>query len=220
MSVVKFIRLNNWSILPTKEKVTTPEPIPTSIRWLTKERVKGACYPYKMGKQLGWIISSPIDVNISPVEEIQIRGNREDVTEVGRMLGIDFWVQRGETFIGIKPSSWFQILQARVEDNWQGLFIPNGERTFEWRLGWGIEIPDDYFLLIQPLEGEENFIVHPGLLFPKSLEKFNHGLGQGIAFEPKKQHKIRKGDPLARIFVLHNSALEIKDEVIERSDFC
>ncbi|HEU4965260.1 MAG TPA: hypothetical protein VFV52_15635 [Bacilli bacterium] len=218
MSQVTFLKLQDWALPPIQEKISTPEPVSLSLRWCTNERVKGACYPYRMGKELGWTICSPIDIEIFPVEEVQIRGTRDDVMEVGRMMGIDFWLARGESFIGIKPAGWFQMQQAKVGDSWQGLFLPNGERTFEWRLGFGVEIPEDYVLLIQPMEGEQNYIVHPGLLFAKSLGKFNQGLGLGIAFEPIRQHKIRKGEPLAKLLVFHKSALELKTVVEDRSE--
>ncbi|ARU60298.1 hypothetical protein CBW65_03885 [Tumebacillus avium] len=218
MSLVRFLKLHDWAMPPKKEKVQGVESQMNARRWLVQERVKGACYPYRMGKEIGWTIYSPINIEIFPVEEVQIKGSSEDVHEVGRMLGIDFWMARDNMFLGIKPAGWFQVQQALVDGMWQGLFLPNGERTFEWRMGWGIEIPDDYVLLIQPLEGEENFVVHPGLLFAKSLAKFNQGLGFGIAFEPKRQHLIRKGDPLAKLLVFHKSALEIKEEIIERQE--
>lgn len=216
MTQVKFFKFHDWALPPVKEIINLPATDASSIRWFSKERVKGACYPYKLGKQIGWTILSPIDIEIHPVDEVQIRGTQDDVLEVGNITGIDFWVQRDGTFIGIKPAGWFQIMQAKVNGIWQGLFIPNGEKTFEWRLGWGVVIPEDYMMLIQPIEGQENFIIHPGLLFSKSLDKFNYGLGQGIAFEPKNRHKISRGDPLAKILIIHKSSLDIEAEVEER----
>ena len=214
--MVKFIKLTSWAIPPVKEKVTIQEYSNPDLRWNHKTRVKGACWPYKMGKQVGWTIVSPLDIQISPVEELQVSGSEDDLDEVGQMHGIDFWVKRGSTYIGLKPDGWFRYHQAKVNGVWRNLLIPNGECTFEWALGWGLEIPEDYVVLFQTLEGQDSFTVHPGLLQSDSLAQFtSSGLGISLAFEPRKEHFIRRGDPIAKLLVFHKSALTLTSEVVE-----
>lgn len=213
MNKVRFFKLTDWAILPEKEVITVNEMNASQIRWFEKKRVKGACWPYKLAKELGWVIRSPIDVMIEPVEEVQVSVEKhEELEELQRLLGIDFWVKRDDIFIGIKPDGWFRVHQSKVDGVWHNLFVPNGEGSFEWKLGWSVEIPDDFVMLFQPLEGISDFIVHPGLLTAKRLQPFRYGLGLPIAFEPKKKRFIRRGDPLAKMIVFHKSALTLEEE--------
>ncbi|KEK21679.1 hypothetical protein [Bacillus gaemokensis] len=69
MEKVKFIKLNDWSLLPFKEKVSNEQFHDKEFRWIKNRRVKGACWPYKMAKEIGWTIVSSIDVEIHPVTE-------------------------------------------------------------------------------------------------------------------------------------------------------
>lgn len=216
MEKVKFIKLTDWTLLPIKERVTNEWIDDKDIRWIKNRRVKGACWPYKMAKEIGWTVFSPIDVEIQPVTEMQVEcKDQSELEELRSLTGIDFWVKREQVYIGVKPDGWFRVHQAKVNDVWQCMFIPNGEGSFEWKLGWGIEIPDEYVLLFQPLENQMDFILHPGLLTAKSLHKFNMGLGLPIAFEPKISKIIRRGDPIAKLLVIHNSVMYLEEETIQ-----
>ncbi|PXA37850.1 hypothetical protein DD918_13295, partial [Staphylococcus pseudintermedius] len=83
------------------------------------------------------------------------------------------------------------------------ILIPNGQESLEWRLGWGLEISEGFSILIQPIEGEARFRVHPDILNDKKLKEMNHnGLGLSIAIEPMMKHKINKGDLLCRIYIV------------------
>ncbi|MCR6850045.1 MULTISPECIES: hypothetical protein [Bacillus] len=219
MEKVKFIKLTDWALLPMKEIVSNEQFDDAAFRWNKKRRVKGACWPYKMAKEIGWTVFSSIDVEIHPVTEMQVQcKNQYELEELHSLTDIDFWVKRDQGYIGVKPDGWFRVHQAKVDGVWQCMFIPNGEGSFEWKLGWGIEIPDDYMLLFQPLENQEAFIVHPGLLPAKRLSTFNRGLGLPIAFEPKTKKTIRRGDPIAKLLVLHKSAMSLNEEIIDKTN--
>jgi len=124
---------------------------------------------------------------------------------------MDEWVQKDDILLGVKPSSWYKIHEYEHEGRYRSMFIPNGEGTLEWRLGWSVEIPEEHFLLIQPIEMQAaHFIVHPGLLMGPSVTSVQQHLGLPIAFEPLQPHTIRRGDPLAKLYVLPKSALAIK----------
>ncbi|MFC5701443.1 hypothetical protein ACFPVX_09105 [Cohnella faecalis] len=214
---VTFVKMTPWAIPPVKEKLVV-HPVPDEdFRWIKQRRVKGACWPYRAAKELGWTIRSPIDVDIEPVSEMQITTEKpEEIAQIQHLSGISYWQQRENIYLGVKPSGWFQLHQFKVRNNWYQMFIPNGEGTFEWRLGWSIKIPNEHVLLFQPLEDtDSSFVVHPGLLTAKGLERFHSGLGLPIAFEPRQTRRIRRNDPLAKLLVLHQSALSLKDTVIE-----
>jgi hypothetical protein len=69
---------------------------------------------------------------------------------------------------------------------------------------------------LQSIEGQDSIIVHPGLLQSDSLAPFtSSGLGLSLAFEPKKEHFIKRGDPIAKLLVFHKSALTLLAEVVE-----
>ncbi|HDX9688630.1 TPA: hypothetical protein ROY10_004222 [Bacillus thuringiensis] len=215
MDKVTFYPLTEWAILPEKEKVNLSSENFSEIRWFHKKRKKGACWPYKFAKELGWIICSPIDVIIEPVEEVQVSvESTTDLEEIQHLRGIDFWVKRDDIYIGLKPDGWFRIHQSIIDGVWHSMFVPNGEGSFEWKLGWNVEIPKDFVLLFQPLEGISEFITHPGLLTSKMLPSFHSGLGLPIAFEPRKKKQILRGEPLGKMYVFHKSALSLKEEVI------
>lgn len=214
---VKFIKLNDWTVLPFKP---VPEKIETNssqnMRYVSNQRVKGMCWPYVAAQNIGWIVKSPIDINIEPVEEYQIKCTEEQLQEIGAMLEIDHWVKRGNIFLGLKPNGWFRLHQAFINGIWQNLLIPNGEKSFEWRLGWGVECPEDFILMILPIDSQEKIKVHPGVLTNKSLFDFNNnGLGLSLAMEPLKKATIKKNEPIARIMVVHKSVLNIKEEIMD-----
>lgn len=124
-------------------------------------------------------------------------------------------MKRDDIYIGLKPDGWFRVHQAKVDGIWHSMFVPNGEGSFEWKMGWNVEIPEDFVLLLQPLAGEDHFIVHSGLLTAKRLIPFHYGLGLPIAFEPKKKKLIRRGDPLAKMLIFHKSTLTLNEEVVK-----
>lgn len=216
MEKIKFIKLTDWTMLPKKEEMQNTEFEDQGIRWIKNKRIKGKCWPYKMAKKVGWTIVSPIDITAEPVQELQVSGDEGDLENIKELTGINFWVKREDTYIGVKPDGWFRVHQAQKDGSWHPMFIPNGEGSFEWKLGWGIEIPKDYVMLFQPLEAQKDFIVHPGLLTSKKLSEFNQrSIGLPIAFEPLQTTQIKRGDPLAKMLIIHKSIMYLKSEVKE-----
>lgn len=216
-SEVIFSKKTAWAIPPVKEQITVQPAYDDDFRWIKQRRVKGACWPYRAAREIGWTILSPIDVEIHPVSEIQIGAEHAaEIAQIQHLTGIHYWQRREDIYLGVKPSGWFQLHQFKIGSNWQQMFIPNGEGTFEWRMGWSVTIPEDWVLLFQPLDNaDSSFIVHPGLLTAKSLDRFHGGLGLPIAFEPKQTKLIKRHDPLAKMLVFHKSALSLRDQIIE-----
>ncbi|MBW7473972.1 hypothetical protein K0T92_04400 [Paenibacillus oenotherae] len=214
---VIFSKKAAWAIPPVKEHVTVQPSHDEDFRWIKQRRVKGACWPYRAAREIGWTILSPIDVEIYPATEIQIGAEHaEEIPHIQHLTGIHYWQRREDIYLGVKPSGWFQLHQFKVDNNWHQMFIPNGEGTFEWRMGWSVQIPNDHVLLFQPLEHTDNsYIIHPGLLTAQSLDRFHSGLGLPIAFEPRQNKVIKRSDPLAKMLVLHKSALSLREQVIE-----
>jgi len=212
LTTITFRRLIQTAILPEKEKLAKPELLDREARWIKNRRVKGVCWPYRSAKELGWTLYSPVDVAIHPLSEIQTTMDKpEEFARLKQLTDMDEWVQKDDILLGVKPSSWYKIHEYEYEGRYRSMFIPNGEGTLEWRLGWSVDIPDDHLLLIQPIEMKDaRFIVHPGLLMGTSVQSVQLHLGLPIAFEPLQPCKIIRGEPLAKLFVLPKSVLAIK----------
>ncbi|MGG3191079.1 hypothetical protein ABEP42_24055 [Priestia megaterium] len=215
-----LFNLNKWSILPEKEQIDKPKiNVDRDLRYIHNQRVKGVCWPYVTASKFGWIIKSPLDVAIEPVEEYQVKCDSDELEDLGGMLDVNFWIKRGDVFLGIKPDGWFRVHQARINGVWQNLFIPNGEKTFEWRLGWGIECPEDYVLMILPIPNQKKIKVHPGILTNSSLKKFNEsGLGMSLAFEPIEKATIKRNEPIAKIIAFPQEALVTELQVTDKEE--
>lgn len=212
LTTITFRRLIQAAILPEKEKFIVPQPTDQEARWIKNHRVKGACWPYRSAKELGFTIYSPINVSIHPLTEIQTKVDKpEEFARLKQLTDMDEWVQKDDILLGVKPSSWYKVHEYEHEGRYRSMFIPNGEGTLEWRLGWTVEVPEEHFLLIQPIEMQTaHFIVHPGLLMGPSVRSVQQHLGLPIAFEPLQPHTIRRGDPLAKLYVLPKTVLAIK----------
>lgn len=219
-NTVRFLKLNDWCVVPEKNRVDKPyqDNDESGLRWVKKERVKGLCRPYILGNTFGWSIKSPIDINIEPVKDVQVACSAEELEEIGNITSIDFWVKRGSVYIGVSPDGWFRFYQSKINNRWQNLIIPNGEGTFEWRLGWGMEIPDDYVIMIAPLfDSIKHIKVEVGILESETLNKLNSsGLGMSVAFKPLKKGIIKRGQPIANLFIFPKSALKLKVETLDR----
>ncbi|WP_127586484.1 hypothetical protein [Paenibacillus koleovorans] len=216
MSVVKFKQLLDIAILPIQEKVEEPQLHDTGSRWIHTRRVKGVCWPYRIAKEVGWTIVSPIDIAIQPVQEIQTSAdNPAEFARLKQLMPMEDWVQKKDVLIGISPAAWYKV----HEYSWNGLFypmfLPNGEGTFEWRQGWSVEVPDSHVVLFQPVETQDGrFIAYPGLLAGPAIARVQERIGMPIAFEPVKACRIRRGEPIAKMLVLPKSVLGLKSEYI------
>ena len=215
--IVKFTPLIDVALLPRKAKVEEPEFTDDSSRWIANRRVKGACWPYRMAKEIGWTIRSPVDVEIHPVREIQVRADRpEEFARLKQYMPMEDWTQKREILIGISPASWYKVHEYRYRGLYYPMFLPNGEGTFEWRQGWRVEVPSDHVALIYPAEEQDGrFVAHPGLLYGATLSRVQERLGLPIAFEPLRISKIRRGEPIAKLLVLPKSVLSLKSMTVD-----
>jgi hypothetical protein len=95
--------------------------------------------------------------------------------------------------------------------NWESMFVPNGSGTVEWRLGWGIEIPERYFLMIigAGLAGLE---IPLGVVAADTVNAMTARGGFSIAVHPAGVAHIQRGDPIARLVLLHPDSLQAHAE--------
>ncbi|OAB25505.1 hypothetical protein PMSD_27515 [Paenibacillus macquariensis subsp. defensor] len=168
------------------------------------------------GKELGWTVVSPIDIEIHPVKEIQtILDKPEDFARLKQMMPMEDWAYKKDTLIGVTPAGWYKVHEYKYKGLFYPMFLPNGEGTFEWRQGWSVEVPDNHLLLFQPIETQDGrFITYPGMLAGPSIPRVQEKLGIPIAFEPLIVCRIRRGEPIAKLFILPKSVISLKSEIV------
>ncbi|MGH3498335.1 MAG: hypothetical protein ACRDSH_17545 [Pseudonocardiaceae bacterium] len=152
---------------------------------------------------------SPIRATIEPVEDIPVDVEESDAQTLGGVLGPDFqlWSRRVSS-IAVRRNSWLRLYQFRGSDGgWQGMFLPNGEGTVEWRLGWSAELPASHFMIVLPLDEERRFDVPTGVLSSKQMQVLAGTGGMSLPFRPACRFAVERGDPLARVMVVPADAL-------------
>lgn len=203
---VIFKREFEWALLPEKKQFSSSDfdnkkLYENNFRWLRQNRKKELCFPWRSGNELGWYICSPIDVTLYPLEDIELSLDPKELENIHKVLGFkNLWKREG-SYISVS-NDWMKLYQFKGNtSSWETMFIPNGEGTIEWRLGFSVVIPDEYSILISPLEGDLGYSIPFGLLTKKHLSSMNSNGGISIALNPLKKVKLSRGAPIARIIV-------------------
>jgi hypothetical protein len=212
---IEVFRQHPWAILPAKPRVNraaereAAETYAKHFRYMRRVRSAAACPPWVMGQELGWIIASPVDVTMDRLDEVQFGAEPEsDVSSLGRMLNrTELW-QRGSGWLATRSDGWLRFTQFRGHgESWEAMFVPNGEGTVEWRLGWAARIPDDMFLLIMGLE-DQSLQIPTGIMTAKHVNRTAETGGMSIAVRPLCRLTITRGSPIARMVLLHRDTLQ------------
>ncbi len=163
-----------------------------------------------MGQEAGWHLLAPITVELSPIEDAQI-GPDEDLATAGRILGMtEFW-RRGEGYLATRPLPWLRVHQYRgTNEAWESMFVPNGQGTAEWHLGFAARIPESYLLLITGLDDLPGLDVPTGILTERQVNRTWDTVGLSVAIRPTDTIKLHRGEPFARMVLLHRDSLQAK----------
>lgn len=216
---VQVRRLHDWALLPRKQHVDRAETreearlLAEHFRYHRQFRRAEACPPWVMGQELGWVIPSPVTVTMSPLDDVQLAREEDaaDLRETGRLFGKEEFWRRGEGFIATSRNDWIRTHQYRGPGgSWQGMFLPNGQGSVEWRLGWSLRIPEDHFLLVTALEGTTGFTVPTGVLTDRQSNRTWEQDGFSLALRPERAVTVSRGQPIARIAVLSRETLQAK----------
>jgi hypothetical protein len=97
------------------------------------------------------------------------------------------------------------------------MFIPNGQGSAEWRLGWALRIPEDNFLLVTSLDDPTDLTVPTGVLTARQVNRTWEDGGFSIAVRPERALTLTRGQPIARIVLLAKQSLQSKIEVLEQA---
>jgi hypothetical protein len=163
------------------------------------------CAPWVLGRELGWRISSPIDVTIDPLRQIEVDPG-DDPTAALRASGKSELWMRERTAIAVDRPSWLHLYQFRSGDQWENMFVPNGADSVEWRLGWAVDGVDSHSMLVMPSENCPDLGVQVGVLTAGTLRRMREH-GCSVPISPRRSVSVRRGDEIARIVLLHPDSL-------------
>ncbi|WP_331761055.1 hypothetical protein OH797_38140 (plasmid) [Streptomyces anulatus] len=217
MAEVAFRPLQSWALPPEKPRTdrgaarAERDTYRDSFRYLRIPRLPADCPPWVLGQELGWAVRSPVTLTMKPLDDIGIAvPEREDAHQAGRRLGgAGIW-QRGEEWIAARNADWLHLGDYRAANgSWEGMFLPNGQGTVEWRLGWAATIPARTFLMVMPPPGSgpDGLRVPLGVIPAKSVNAMADRGGMSIAVEPERPVTVHRGQEIARIVLLHPDSL-------------
>ncbi|MFE4526807.1 hypothetical protein ACFRMO_25190 [Streptomyces anulatus] len=217
MAEVAFRPLQSWALPPEKSRTdrgtarAERDTYRDSFRYLRIPRLPADCPPWVLGQELGWAVRSPVTLTMKPLDDIGIAvPEREDAHQAGRRLGGAGMWQRGEEWIAARNADWLHLGDYRAANgSWEGMFLPNGLGTVEWRLGWAATIPARTFLMVMPPPGSgpDGLRVPLGVIPAKSVNAMADRGGMSIAVEPERPVTVHRGQEIARIVLLHPDSL-------------
>lgn len=204
-----------WAMPPEKHHIDRtraqdePAMLAEHFRYVRRVRYPEVCAPWVLGQELGWVIRSPLSLTLSPVHDLQVVADA-DPNEIARLAGTsEFW-SRGDGYITAPRSPWLRLHQFRGSSGaWEAMFLPNGDGSLEWRLGFSLDVPDDYFVLTQSI-GVRGLEVPSGVLTARQLRRSIGSGGMSLAIRPTEDVTVQRGDPIARIVLLHRSSIQAR----------
>jgi hypothetical protein len=224
---VEVRRIYDWALLPHSLHVDRAGPreeaqiLAKDFRYHRVFRRPDACPPWVMGQELGWAIPSPVTIDFTPLGDVQLAaGEAEELSQAARLFGREEFWHRGDSFIATNRNEWLRSFQYRGRNgSWEGMFLPNGSGSVEWRLGFSLRIPDESYLLVTGLDNADGFTVPTGVLTSRQVNRTQEQGGFSMAFRPDRPVTVTRGQPIARIVLLNRDTLQARiREVSEQGD--
>jgi hypothetical protein len=178
---------------------------------MRRERVPELCWPARLGADFGWLIPSPVHIRMTPIDDIEIAGGDEQQAQAfAATTGYDSLWPRGGNYIAVRNAGWIREADVRSDRGFESMFVPNGQGSLEWHLGWNVEIPDGHFLFVFGLSSLPELEIPAGVLDSSTLQRLNGTTGMALAIRPRAPVEIVRGQPVARMIVLHPDSLQMK----------
>ncbi|MEV7835489.1 hypothetical protein AB0P12_33475 [Streptomyces subrutilus] len=217
MAEVTFRPLRPWALPPDKPRIDRAaaraerDAYRESFRYLRVPRLPADCPPWVLGQELGWSVRSPLTLTMKPLADIGFAvPEGEDPHRAGRRLGGAGMWQRGQEWIAARDADWLHLGDHRgATGDWEGMFVPNGQGTLEWRLGWAATLPAGTFLMVMPLpdHAPDALRVPVGVIPAKAVNAMAERGGMSIAVRPEQPVTVHRGQEIARIVLLHPDSL-------------
>jgi len=224
MVEVSFLQLQPWALTPEAPRVDRQgarqerDIYQQHFRYKRVARLPVDCPPWVLGQELGWLVRSPVSIEVGPVGDLEFAVPAgEDLRGVGRKIDRSEMWSRGEAWIATRDTDWMRFYDYGRDDAWESMFLPNGSGTVEWRLGWAARIPDRYFLMVMGM-GIPGLDVPLGVIAAKTVNSMAERGGFSIAIQPTRRLSLRRGDPVARLVLLHADSLRSSTTAKRDSD--
>ncbi|MBT2411120.1 hypothetical protein J7I94_11175 [Streptomyces sp. ISL-12] len=216
MAEIEFTALYPWSLLPDKPRVDRAaaraerDLYTAEFRHVRITRLPEDCPPWALGRTLGWTVRSPVSCTMTPLTDTDVGvPDGEDARAVSLRAGGGQMWRRGTDWISVADGHWLRLYDFRNADGtWEAMFLPNGQGSAEWRLGIAVTCAEPYFLMVLPLDPPlEGLDVPVGILGAKTVNAMTAGGGISIAVRPTRPLEVRRGQPVARLVLLHPDTL-------------
>lgn len=220
---VTFRKVHPWAILPRKQKID-PQPKREEARlmaehfaWVRASRSAELCWPWRMSQELGWIVESPVTVAMDAIHDVEALCPPDKLRYVSMLANAtENWnfnngSGESERIHFTRNAGWTALYDFIVPGRgMERMFFINGLGSVEWVLGWEAAIPLGYSILILPLS-VPNLEVMMGVLDARSIAK-REGYTNGLAIpiRPTGKVAIQRGQPIARIVLLHQDSLKAR----------
>jgi hypothetical protein len=215
MSLV-FKAKYEWALLPEKRRVerraasADAEVYARNFRWVRKTRTASACWPWRLGQELGWVVRSPVDIEMTPIHDVEIDCPPEDFDLLTQATTISELWRRDATSLALETNRWLRLYDYRTSSGWEAMFVPNGDGTVEWHLGWEAQIPDGYYLLVLPdPETPPGLEIIMGVLDAKALKRLHEKQGMALAVRLTQNVRLTRRQVVARVILLHADSLKM-----------
>jgi hypothetical protein len=216
-ATTRMWRHREWALTPEHRRFdgvdsrTFAGLLESEFRWLRSWRSAALCGPARLGAEIGWYVRSPVTVDMEPVQTIEFDCDPDELAEVARLSGTaDIW-RRERSSLGTPTTSWLRVYQYRGDHGWENMFIPNGDGTIEWRLGWNMLIPEGHCLLVLPLPRPDLEVPY-GVLTSSQLGQMSETTGVSIAVRPQRAIHVERGDDIARLLVITAESIQVARE--------
>lgn len=202
--LIEFEALFEWALLPvharTKhkaEKTVTADIVGGhGFKWLRTGRQAERCAPFTLAADLGWYLQSPVDVTLPCLAQVPFDPGHHPIEAVAQRLALKEVWERGTHPIGLPCETGLRRYDIDLGTHDEPMFLPNGENSWEWRLGLSVRCDTNLALLVLS-PPETDGIVVPGILFGKTLNIMGKSVGLSIAVRPRRELTYRRGDDIA-----------------------
>lgn len=199
------------------------EPLTLSVeasknpfRWISNGRSSERCGPFQLARSMGLKILSPVTVELSPLQEVQFRCKAEALSDFLVANSIAECWERDGGFLGFREKTYMRMFDFKVGDHWESMFLPNGQETVEWRLGYDLILPEEYGLLICPPDHPiPNLYIPYGYIAPTIAERAFRRAGLSIAFRADHKVRILRGQQIAKAIPIPLDTLRLRFSIKE-----
>src|SRR5262245_49909000 len=101
---IRFFPRYPWAILPRKLKIDVNSKeeeirlMDEHFRWIRQNRSAEVCWPWRIAQETGWVIESPVTVDMEALNDVEIyRSEEADLQALRELIGSNLaWNRAGD----------------------------------------------------------------------------------------------------------------------------